>query len=84
MPRLQQLVLGAEHGGVLFGLGVVIPEQVQDPVHAEQLELVLGGVASLDGLFGRDLRAQHHVPEQARVVAGLRVARAVAGHVRRA
>jgi hypothetical protein len=63
---------------VLFGLGVVITEQVQDPVHAEQLELVLGGVAGLRGLLRRDLRAQDHVPEQPWVAARLQVTCAVA------
>src|SRR6266536_2786686 len=39
-PAGEQLILEAEHGGALVRLGVVIAEQVQDPVRAEQLELV--------------------------------------------
>src|SRR5690349_15549844 len=38
-PRGKQLVLEPEHLGVLLRLGVVVAEQVQDPVHGEQLEL---------------------------------------------
>src|SRR4051794_1540818 len=36
-PRGEQLVLQAEHLRVLLGLGVVVAEQVQDPVHGQQL-----------------------------------------------
>src|SRR3954454_22359349 len=32
-PRGEQLVLQAEHLRVILGLGVVVAEQVQDPVH---------------------------------------------------
>ena len=40
-PRqLEQLVLQAEHRRVLLGLGVVVAEQVQDAVRAQQLHLV--------------------------------------------
>lgn len=45
---------------------MVVAEQVQDAVHAEQLEFFLCRVARLFRLDGGDLRAEHHVAEQAR------------------
>ena len=74
-PRAQQPVLQAEHLGALVGLRVVVAEQVQDAVHGEQFQLVLGAVAGVAGLNRRDLRAQHHVPEQAGIGAGFLRAR---------
>jgi hypothetical protein len=63
-PGGQQPVLQAEHGRMLVRLGVVIPEQVQDAVRAQQVELVLHAVIPLPGLHDRHLGAQHHVTEQ--------------------
>src|SRR5689334_13014814 len=50
VPRRQQLALQAEHLGVLLGVAVVVAEQVQHTVRAEQLELVGRAVARLAGL----------------------------------
>ena len=46
---------------------MIVAEQVQDPVHRQQLELVLRAVAGLGGLFGGDLGAEHYVTKQPRV-----------------
>ena len=54
---------------MLLRLGVVVAEQVQDPVHGEQVDLVGGAVlrlAGLPGLLGLPLghrMAQHEVAE---------------------
>ena len=61
----QQLALQLEHLPLLLGLGVVVAEQVQDAVRREQQQLLLGGVAGLGGLPGRDARAEHDVAEHA-------------------
>jgi hypothetical protein len=63
--------LQAEHHRVFVRFGVVVAEQVQDAVHAQQRQLVLGLVAGPFRLFGGDLRAEHHVAEQARIGARL-------------
>src|SRR5215471_12091434 len=65
-PRLQQPVLQSEHGGTLPGLGVVKPEQVQDAVRAEHLQLRLDRPLRLPGLLRGHLRAQDHVTEHGR------------------
>ena len=62
-PGGEQLVLQPEHGGVLIGIGVVVAEQVQDSVHAQQLKLVLSRMAGLTCLRRGDLRAEHDVAE---------------------
>jgi hypothetical protein len=59
--------LQAEHDRVFVRFRVVVAEQVQDAVHAQQRQLVLGFVAGPLRLFGGDLRAEHHVAEQARI-----------------
>ena len=46
---------------------VVIAEEMEDAVHGEQLKLCLRAVPGRPRLLGRDLRAQHHIAEQARV-----------------
>src|SRR5215470_3381245 len=65
-PRVQQPVLQPEHGGTLPGLGVVKPEQVEDAVRAEHLQLLLDRPLRLLGLLRGHLRAQDHVPEHGR------------------
>src|SRR2546423_14539163 len=65
LPSSQQLLLPPEHLRLLVRLGVVVAEQVQDPVRGEQPQLVGGGVTGVLGLLHRHLRAQHDVPEQA-------------------
>jgi hypothetical protein len=68
---------------VFLRLGVVVAEQVKDPVHGQQLELRLGAVPRRPRLRRRYLRAEHHVTEQAGVrgrllpAAGLRRAQLV-------
>jgi hypothetical protein len=52
---------------VLVRFRVVVTKQVQDPVHRQQLKLILRAVPGLGGLFGGDLRAEHDIAEQARV-----------------
>ena len=64
-PGREQLVLQAEHLGVLARVGVVVAEQVQDAVRAQQLKLGLHVMAGPGGLPRGDLRAQHHVTQQA-------------------
>src|SRR5450755_3772186 len=64
-PGREQLVLQAEHRGVLVRLSVVIPEQVQDAVRAEQFELVTQRMLRLAGLVGGDVGTEHDVAEQA-------------------
>ena len=65
-PGAQQPVLQAEHRGMLVRVSVVVSEQVQDAVGAQHLQFVGYRVLRLAGLLGGDLRAQHHVAEQAR------------------
>ncbi len=71
LPLGEQPGLEAEHLAVLLGLGVVVAEQVQDPVHGQQVDLVGGGVVGLAGLAGLlglplgDRVAQHQVAEHA-------------------
>ena len=61
----QQLALELEHLALLLGLRVVVAEQVQDAVRRQQQQLLLGRVAGLGGLLGRDGRAEHDVAEDA-------------------
>lgn len=51
---------------------MVVAEKVQHAVHAQQIKLGLRAVPGLGRLRGGDLRAEHHVAEQARVGAGVR------------
>ena len=73
LPLQQQPALHAEHLAVLVGRGVVVAEQVQDPVHGEQIDLVGRAVAGRRRLLRRDLGADRDVTEIAghRVVVGL-------------
>jgi hypothetical protein len=57
---------------VLLRLGVVVAEYVQHAVHAQQVKLGLRAVLGLGCLRGCDLRAEHHVAEQAGIGAGIR------------
>ena len=70
-PGGEQPVLEPEHVRALLRLRVVVAEQVQDAVHGEQFQLVLGAVPRTAGLHRRNLRAEHHVTEQAGVGAWL-------------
>jgi hypothetical protein len=70
-PGAEQPVLEPEHVRAFPRLRVVVAEQVQDAVHREQLQLVLGAVPRTARLHRRDLRAQHHVTEQPGVGARL-------------
>ena len=54
----EQLLLPAAHGGRLLGFGVVVVEQVQDTVHDEQRDLVVGGNPALERLATGDGRAR--------------------------
>ena len=65
--RREQLGLQAEHLALLLRLGVVVAEQVQDAVGAQQLQLVLGGVPGGAACRCGDLRAEHDVAEQPRL-----------------
>jgi hypothetical protein len=60
---------------VLLRLAVVVAEQMQDPVRAQEVDLVLDVVLCLRRLLRRHLRADHHVTEErlSRVRVGLRV-----------
>ena len=60
---------------LLVRLGVVIAEQVQDAVRAQQFELVPQRVPRLGGLVGGHLGAEHHVAEQPRRRVGFAAAR---------
>src|SRR5260221_2252270 len=60
-PGRQQPVLQAEHGSMLLGVGMVIPEQVQDAVGGEQVDFVRNGMLSPPGGRGGHLRADHHI-----------------------
>jgi hypothetical protein len=57
VPGFQQLILQAEHLGVFLRLGVIVAEQVKDPMHGQQLELGLGAVPRRPRLRRRYLRA---------------------------
>ena len=57
---------------MLARIGVVVVEQVQDAVHDEQRDLVVGGPAVLGRLRGRDLRADDDVADEARRLAAPR------------
>src|SRR6516164_8384002 len=86
-PRVQQPVLQPEHGGTLPGLGMVKPEQVEDAVRAEHLQLRLDRPLRLPSLLRGHLRAQDHVAEHGRggvAVRGPRPDGAVAARWRRA
>ena len=45
--------LGGPHPGPFRLLLVIVPQQVQDPVHDQQLEFGLDGVAGFGRLLGR-------------------------------
>src|SRR5216683_2987988 len=81
-PRAEQLILQAEHGRTFIGFGVIISEQVQDAMGAQQLEFVPEGVRGAARLLAGHLGAQHHIAEQAGnrtgLCAGPRVRAAVA------
>jgi hypothetical protein len=65
---------------------MVVSEQVEETVHAQQLQLLLGAVARVAGLGRGHLRAQDHVAQQARIGPGLLGARPAGvdpGQVRR-
>src|ERR1700680_1837588 len=64
-PRAEQLILQAEHGGTFIGFRVIISEQVQDAMGAQQLEFVPQGARGAARLLAGHLRAQHHIAEQA-------------------
>src|SRR5712664_701371 len=64
-PGRQQPVLQAEHGSMLLGVGMVIPEQVQDAVGGEQVDFVRNGMLGPPGSRGGNLRADHYIPQQA-------------------
>jgi hypothetical protein len=66
-PGFQQLLLQAEHLGVLLRFCVVIAQEMQYAVHGEQLKFRLRAVPGRLCLLGRDLRAEHNVAEQAGV-----------------
>src|SRR5215207_8870681 len=66
-PGLQQATLQAEHLPLLLGLGVVVPEQMQDAMDGEQVQLVLGPVPGGAGLPLGHHRAEHHVAEERRL-----------------
>src|SRR6185503_10323713 len=65
-PGLEQLRLQGEHLPLLLRLGVVVAEQVQHPVHGEQLQLRGERVAGGPGAAARVFRAEHDVTEQRR------------------
>src|SRR3954469_4565447 len=65
-PGLQQPRLRREHLLLLGRLAVVVTEQVQHAVRAEQRQLVLGAVTRRQRLRPRDVRAEHDVTEQRR------------------
>src|SRR5690606_22788499 len=50
LPLGEQSRLQREHLSMLLGLGVVVAEQVQDPVDREQVQLVFEGMSGLAGL----------------------------------
>src|SRR5215813_13492822 len=65
-PGVQQPVLQPDHRGTLPRLGVVKPEQVEDPVRAEHLQFLFDRPLRLPGLLRGHLRAQDHVTEHGR------------------
>ena len=67
MP-LEQLTLPALHSFLLFGLGMVVAEDVKHTVDDEQGELVVDGAGVLVGVSRRDRRTHHDVAEQQRHV----------------
>ena len=80
--------LQGEHLLLLVGLGVVVAEQVQHPVHGQQRELVPERMSGRLSLFGGELRAQHDVAEHGRAglgrvgtAAGLQLVHREAHHV---
>src|SRR5215813_704844 len=74
-PGSQQPVLQAEHGSMLSGVGMVIPEQVQDAMGGEQVDLIRDAMASPPGLPRSNLRANHHISKQNIGPIGIEVAR---------
>ena len=56
---------------MLARVGVIVAEQVQYAVRAQQLKLVLHVMPGLAGLLRGDLRAQHHVAQQPGQLAGV-------------
>jgi hypothetical protein len=65
---------------------MVVSQQVEEAVYAQELQLLLGAVAGVAGLGRGHLRAQHHVAQQARIGPGLLGARPAdvhPGHVGR-
>ena len=69
--QLQQLAFSALHRLRLTLLGVVVVQQMQDPVHDEQRELVVERRRRARRLALRDRRADDHVAEHDRRVVGL-------------
>src|SRR5262245_30633359 len=63
-PRREQPVLQSEHRRVLLRVAVVVAEQVQDAVRAQQIDFLAYGVPGAPSLDRRHLRAEHHVAEQ--------------------
>ena len=63
-PRRDDLVGETEHLRLLLRLCVVVPKQVQQPVHQQILRLLAGGASMLARLPVGHLRAQHDVAEQ--------------------
>ena len=62
-PCFEQAALDVPHLRLLGGFGVVVPEEVKDAVHRQQLELGPRPVAGLRALRGRDGRAERDVTE---------------------
>src|SRR3954447_15834419 len=65
-PLLHQPGLELEHLPLLIRLAVVVAEEVQDAVRAEQVQLGLGGVPGRRRLVGGDGRAENDVAEHRR------------------
>src|SRR3954447_5526091 len=65
-PLLDQPRLELEHLPLVVRLGVVVTEEVQDAVRAEQLQLGLGRVPGRGGLVGRHGGAEDDVAQHRR------------------
>src|SRR5262249_61248889 len=63
-PAAHQSRLQLEHGLLLVGVAVVVAQQVQDAVRAQQVQLGLDRVAGLARLAGGHLAAKDDVAEK--------------------
>ncbi len=64
MMRFEQHSFALSHLDCLVGSSMIVTEDVQDPVHDQQRDLIVEGSGMIGRLACRNRRADHDVTEQ--------------------